>query len=46
MNQKVLLTGGIVLAATVFVLVNSFFTVYQTQQALITQFGNPVRVIT
>ena len=45
MSQRILIGLGVVLAATVFLLVNALFTVHQTQQALILQFGNPVRVI-
>ena len=45
MSQRILIGLGVVLAATIFLLVNALFTVHQTQQALILQFGNPVRVI-
>jgi membrane protease subunit HflC len=43
MNRLVLL--GIGLAAVVFVAASSLFAVHQTQQVLITQFGQPMRVI-
>ena len=45
MNQRVLIGLGVVVAATLFLLFNALFTVHQTRQALILQFGNPVRVI-
>jgi modulator of FtsH protease HflC len=45
MSQRILIGLGVVVAATVFLLVNALFTVHQTQQALILQLGNPVRVI-
>lgn len=44
MNRpSLLLIGGLVLAAA-FVAFSALFTVHQTQQALILQFGNPIRV--
>jgi membrane protease subunit HflC len=43
MNRLVAL--GVVLALGVFVAASSLFTVNQTQQVLITQFGEPIRVI-
>jgi membrane protease subunit HflC len=42
--NKLLVLGAVALAA-VFVAAGSFFTVHQTQQVLITQFGQPIRVI-
>ena len=45
MSQRILIGLGVGLALTVFLLVNALFTVHQTQQALILQLGNPVRVI-
>jgi membrane protease subunit HflC len=42
--NKLLVLGAAALAA-VFVAAGSFFTVHQTQQVLITQFGQPIRVI-
>ena len=45
MSQRILIGLGVVVAASVFLLVNALFTVHQTQQALVLQFGNPVRVI-
>jgi membrane protease subunit HflC len=36
---------AVVVVAILFVLFNAFFTVDQRQQALITQFGNPVRIV-
>ena len=44
MNKRTLVAIGIVVAVALFVLLNAAFTVGQTQQALILQFGNPVRV--
>ncbi len=46
MNQRILIGLGVVVAVTVFLLANALFTVYQTRQALVLQFGNPIRVIT
>jgi len=46
MNQKVLIGGVVGLAAVAFILFSTLFTVHQTQQVLIVQFGKPVRVIT
>lgn len=45
MSQRILIGIGVVVAAAVFLLVNALFTVHQTQQALVLQFGNPVRAI-
>ncbi len=45
MSQRILIGLGVVVAATVFLLFNALFTVHQTQQALVLQFGNPVRVV-
>ena len=42
--NKLAIAGG-VLVALLFVAASSFFTVQQTQQVLITQFGQPIRVI-
>ena len=36
---------GIIVAAVAFLLFNSFFIVDQREQALITQFGNPERIV-
>ncbi len=43
MNKLAIAAG--VLVAVLFVAASSFFTVQQTQQVLITQFGQPIRVI-
>ena len=43
MNRSIILLG--VLAALVFTASSTLFTVHQTQQVLITQFGEPKRVI-
>jgi membrane protease subunit HflC len=42
--NKLTIAGGIAVAL-LFVAASSFFTVQQTQQVLITQFGQPIRVI-
>lgn len=42
--NKLAIAAGIAVAA-LFVAASSFFTVQQTQQVLITQFGQPIRVI-
>lgn len=42
--NKLAIAGG-VLVALLFVAASSFFTVQQTQQVLVTQFGQPIRVI-
>jgi membrane protease subunit HflC len=42
--NKLLIPGAVALAA-LFAAAGSFFTVHQTQQVLITQFGQPIRVI-
>lgn len=46
MKQGLAGLGLIALAALAFVAYNALFTVYQTQQALVLQFGNPKRIIT
>lgn len=43
MNRAVIL--AVVVLAALFAAVGAFFTVQQTQQVLITQFGQPIRVI-
>lgn len=43
MNRLAIVVGALVLL--LFVAASSFFTVQQTQQVLITQFGQPIRVI-
>jgi membrane protease subunit HflC len=45
MSQRILIGGGVLVAAVIFILYSALFTVQQTQQALVLQFGNPVRVI-
>lgn len=45
MNRIALAVGGVVAAALVIVALASFFTVHQTQQALVLQFGEPVRAV-
>ena len=46
MSHRLLIALGVVAVAAFFVLSSALFTVHQTQQALILQFGNPVRVVT
>ncbi len=43
--NRVTLSGLVVLAGLLLVMVTSLFTVEQTEQVLITQFGQPIRVI-
>ena len=45
MNRAQLLIGGVALAAIAIVMSMTLFTVHQTQQALVLQFGEPVRVV-
>lgn len=42
--NRLIIAGG-VLVALLFVALSSLFTVHQTQQVLITQFGQPIRVV-
>jgi membrane protease subunit HflC len=46
MNQKVLIGGIVGLAAVAVLAFSTLFTVQQTRQVLVLQFGKPVRVIT
>lgn len=45
MTNTRMLVAGILLALIAFVVFSAVFTVHQTQQALVLQFGNPVRVV-
>ncbi|MFN6955715.1 MAG: protease modulator HflC [Acetobacteraceae bacterium] len=45
-NQTRLMIAGGAVVAALFLAANTFFTVHQTQQVLITQFGQPIRTIT
>ncbi len=45
MNSRVLAVGGALAALVLVLLIGSVFTVHQSRQALILQFGNPVRVV-
>lgn len=45
MNQKTLIGIGAAIAASAVLVLSTAFTVAQTEQVLITQFGQPVRVI-
>lgn len=44
--QKTLIGIGVGVVVLAFVALSTLFTVHQTQQVLVTQFGKPVRVIT
>lgn len=46
MNRKFLFIGGILVVVLGVVLSSALFTVHQTQQAIVMQFGDPRRVIT
>ena len=45
MNARLTMAVGIGGIALLFLLLNALFTVHQTQQALVLQFGNPVRIL-
>ncbi|MAH85070.1 MAG: protease modulator HflC [Rhodospirillaceae bacterium TMED8] len=45
MNKSILVISGIILVIGAIIAASALFTVHQTQQALILQFGNPVRVV-
>ena len=45
MNKTALAIIGLVIAVAGFVAYGAMFTVHQTQQALILQFGNPIRTV-
>ncbi|MFO1072567.1 MAG: protease modulator HflC [Geminicoccaceae bacterium] len=45
LNPRILIGAGIAVLLVLFLLYSSLFTVYQTQQALVLQFGNPVRIV-
>lgn len=45
MKRPLLIALAVVVGLAVIAIYNSLFIVHQTQQALVTQFGNPVRVI-
>jgi membrane protease subunit HflC len=44
-NPRLMIGLGIAAVVALFLLLSSLFTVNQTQQALVLQFGNPVRVV-
>jgi membrane protease subunit HflC len=44
MNRRTLVGIGIAAAVILFILLNAAFTVRQTKQALVLQFGNPIRI--
>jgi len=45
MNQTRLIVAAVALVAVLFAAINAFFTVAQDKQALVLQFGAPVRVV-
>ena len=45
MNRTILTVLAVLIAAAVVIGMSSLFTVHQAQQAIVLQFGNPVRVI-
>lgn len=45
MSDKIKIALGAVVIAVLFVLLNSLYVVRQTEQAIVLQFGNPVRVV-
>jgi len=45
MNRTVLTVAAVLVSVGVFVGMSALFTVHQAQQAIVLQFGNPVRVI-
>ena len=45
MNARLTMAAGIGGIVLLFLLLNALFTVHQTQQALVLQFGNPVRIL-
>ena len=45
MNRTILTAAAVIVALAVFIGMSALFTVHQAQQAIVLQFGNPVRVI-
>lgn len=45
MSDKIKLVSGAVIVGLLLILVNSVYIVRQTEQAIVLQFGNPVRVV-
>lgn len=45
MSDKMKIALGVIAAAILFVAINSVYIVRQTEQAIVLQFGNPVRVV-
>ena len=45
MNKFVLAVVGVIVVGVGILLFSALFTVHQTQQALVLQFGNPIRVV-
>ena len=45
MNKFILAVAGVIVVGVGILLFSALFTVHQTQQALVLQFGNPIRVV-
>ena len=45
MNKFILAVVGVIVVGVGILLFSALFTVHQTQQALVLQFGNPIRVV-
>lgn len=45
MSRQIAIAGAVVAAGLLFLLADALFVVHQTRQALVLQFGNPVRVV-
>jgi membrane protease subunit HflC len=45
LNPRMLIAAAVAAVIVLFLLLSSLFTVNQTQQALVLQFGNPVRIV-
>ncbi len=45
MNRTILTIVGVLVAAAIVIGLSAVYTVHQTQQAMVLQFGNPVRVV-
>jgi membrane protease subunit HflC len=45
MNRTFLIAVGVAIAAAIFIGLSSVYTVHQTRQAMVLQFGNPIKVV-
>jgi modulator of FtsH protease HflC len=45
MNRTFLIVVGVVIAAAIFIGLSAVYTVHQTRQAMVLQFGNPIKVV-